>query len=113
MTALDARPSVSFAVQVTHDEDARTRVRLIGELDVAAAPRAEAAIAQAERSRPATLELDLSTLTFMDSTGLRLMLSTRQRALRAGRRLLLRRGPDAVQRVFEVTALGTLFEFVD
>jgi len=49
----------------------------------------------------------------MDSTGLQLMLSTRERALEAGRRLQLRRGPDAVQRVFEITALADRFEFVD
>ena len=113
MTTVNAGAPASFAAQVAHDEGARTCVRLIGELDVAVAPRAAEAIAQAERSRPATLELDLSSLAFMDSTGLRLLLSARQRALEAGRRLLLRRGPDAVQRVFEVTALAPLFEFVD
>jgi len=40
------------------------------------------------------------------------MLDTRQRALQAERRLLLRRGPDAVQRVFEVTAVAPMFEFI-
>jgi len=91
----------------------RTQVRLIGELDVATAPRAAAAIAEAERDLPPTLELDLSGLAFMDSTGLRLMLCTRQRALAESRRLVLRRGPDAVQRVLDITALASLFEFVN
>jgi len=111
MTALGAGPA-SFAVQVTDDRE-RALVRLIGELDVAVAPHAARAIARAERLRPSILELDLSALAFMDSTGLRLMLSARGRALEAGRRLLMRRGPSAVQRVFEVTALESLFEFVD
>ncbi len=101
-----------FTAHVSNDDE-RALVRLIGELDVAVAPEATQAIARAEREGPAVLELDLSTLAFMDSTGLRLMLSTRQRALEAGRRLLLRRGSYAVQRVFEVTALAPLFEFVD
>jgi anti-sigma B factor antagonist len=111
MSATEIR-TAPFAAHVSSDEE-RALVRLIGELDVAVAPQAMQAIAQAELQRPAILELDLSTLAFIDSTGLRLMLSTRQRALEAERRLLLRRGPDAVQRVFEVTALADRFEFVD
>ena len=101
-----------FAAHVA-DDDGRALVRLIGELDLAVAPQAEQAIRRAEEARPSLLELDLSALAFMDSTGLRLMLTARQRARTAERRLVLRRGPDAVQRVFELTALERLFEFVD
>jgi len=110
MTGLQARPRSPFATHVAGDRQ-RALVRLIGELDLASAPSAEQAIVQAERFRPSLLELDLSALVFMDSTGLRLMLSTRQRAFEARRRLLLHRGPDPVQRVFEVTALDRFFEF--
>jgi anti-anti-sigma factor len=112
MSALHAGPPAPFVAQLTADEQ-RALVRLVGELDLAAVPQAQQTIERAERRRPATLELDLSTLAFMDSTGLRLMLSARERALAARRRLLLRRGPRAVQRVFEITALAPLFEFVD
>lgn len=112
MIGLDTGTLAPFAAHVADDRE-RALVRLIGELDVATAPRAAQAIGRAEGGQPAVLELDLSQLSFMDSTGLRLMLETRQRALQAGRRLLLRRGPDAVQRVFEITALAALFEFVD
>lgn len=102
----------SFAAHVARDER-RALVRLIGELDIAAERQASEAIEQAERTRPRALELDLSTLAFMDSTGLRLLLRTRARARDDGRRLLLRRGPAPVQRVLELTALAGLFEFVD
>jgi anti-anti-sigma factor len=112
MTGLEAGLLAPFTTHVA-ESDEHVLVRLIGELDVAAAPRAAAAIARAEQGQPRTLELDLSDLAFMDSTGLRLMLTTRERALAAGRRLLVRRGPDAVQRVFEITALAPLFEFID
>lgn len=111
MSAIDAGVLTPFAVHVAKDRE-RALVRLIGELDLAVAPQAEQAILQAEQGRPDLLELDLSTLSFMDSTGLRLMLTTRQRALESGRRLQLRRGSAAVQRVFEVTAVAPLFEFV-
>ncbi|MGN6187414.1 MAG: STAS domain-containing protein [Conexibacter sp.] len=112
MTGIEAATLAPFTAHVANDEG-RALVRLIGELDLAVAPRAEQAIMRAERLQPPLLELDLSSLAFMDSTGLRLMLTTRERALHAGRRLVLRRGPDAVQRVFEVTALDRFFEFVD
>jgi anti-sigma B factor antagonist len=100
-----------FAVHVAAD-DLRARVRLVGELDVASLAQAEAAIARAERQEPRVLEIDLSGLEFMDSSGLRLLLGVRARAAGRGQRLLLRAGTPAVQRVFDVTALGRCFEFV-
>lgn len=111
MTGLHVGQAVPFAVHVAHDGE-RALVRLVGELDVAVVRQAERAIAQAELWRPPLLEVDLSTLAFMDSSGLRLMLQTRRRARDEGRLLLLRRGPYAVQRVFEATAVTPLFEFV-
>jgi anti-anti-sigma factor len=112
MTRLHTGMAMGFEAHVAADDE-RALVRLIGELDVAVAPRAEEAIVRAERFRPAQLQLDLSELAFMDSTGLRLMLTARERALQAPRQLVLRRGPRAVQRVFELTALERFFEFVD
>lgn len=109
-----APPTVPFSAHVAHAQDGgRAFVRLIGELDLAAVGRAQDAIAQAEQREPTLLEVDLSTLVFMDSTGLRLLLQARRRALDDGRRLVVHRGPQAVQRVFEITALTPLFEFVD
>jgi anti-sigma B factor antagonist len=112
MAMVDAGALTPFAVYVAEDEQ-HALVRLIGELDVAVAAQAEQALARAERSRPPLLEVDLSALAFIDSTGLRLMLGTRQRAHEDGRRLVLRRGPRAVQRVFEITAVDARFEYVD
>jgi anti-anti-sigma factor len=112
MTALNPGLEPLFAAQVA-SEGEHALVRLIGELDVAVAPTAEQAIVQAERHHPRLLEIDLSKLAFMDSTGLRLMLQTRERSLAAERQLVLRRGPSVVHRVFEVTALTSRFEFLD
>jgi anti-anti-sigma factor len=112
MSTLDTGAVTPFAVYVSNGDD-RALVRLIGELDVGVVRQAQSAIARAERTQPPLLEVDLSALAFMDSTGLRLMLDARERALREQRRLLLRRGPQAVQRVFELTSLASLFEFAD
>jgi anti-anti-sigma factor len=89
------------------------RLALRGELDVATAPLAEEAIKNAEAGGPATLALDLAGLTFMDSTGLRLVMAADARAREAARRFIVVRGPDAVQRVFELTGVDERIELVD
>jgi anti-sigma B factor antagonist len=93
--------------------DDGVRLRLAGELDVATAPLAEDALRTAEAGAPLRLALDLGGLTFMDSTGLRLVMAADLRAKEAGRRLLVVRGPDAVQRVFQLTGVDERIELVD
>jgi anti-anti-sigma factor len=97
----------------TEPLDGGLRVRLRGELDVATAPLAEDGLKTAEASEPALLALDLGALTFMDSTGLRLVMAADARAREAGRRLVVVRGPDAVQRVFQLTGVDERIELVD
>jgi anti-anti-sigma factor len=98
------------------EKEARgTAVRLVlaGDLDLATADEAERAILAAEESQPPILILDLSELAFMDSTGLRVVLSAAQRAGDERRRLVLVKGPEVVQRVFEITRLAERLEIVD
>ena len=64
------------------------RVTLTGELDVATAPRLADALD--EVAEPTTrVILDMSGLTFMDSSGLQAIVSARARVADAGRRLAL------------------------
>ena len=57
--------------------------------------------------------VDLSKLTFLDSTGLRCIVTADERAREEGRRIVIVRGPDAVQRVFAITRLDDRLEMVD
>ena len=57
--------------------------------------------------------LDLRGLAFIDSTGLRLIVSADARAREQGRRLAVVRGPEAVQRIFRVTRLDERLDMVD
>jgi len=66
-----------------------------------------------EANAPATLVVDLSKLTFLDSTGLRCIVTADERARAEGRRIVIVRGPDAVQRVFTITRLDDRLEMVD
>ncbi len=86
---------------------------LEGELDIATAPRIEEALRAAEEQAPAILVLDLRALDFMDSTGLRTILSADARAREAGRRLAVVQGNENIRRVFEVTRLYDRVQIVD
>src|SRR2546421_5695204 len=71
--------------------DGVATLALEGELDLASVPALEQAVDGALNGagNVGTLELQLSRVTFMDSTGLRALLTVRERAEKAGRRLRL------------------------
>jgi len=71
----------------------------VGELDLATTPRLAEAIDELRDSGFDHVVLDLRGVTFVDSTGLRLILSLAASPLT----LELIPGPPAVQRIFETT----------
>ena len=77
---------------------------LRGELDLTTARIAEEALAAAEQSHE-LVALDLRNLSFMDSTGLGLIIAAEQRARKSGHCLVIVQGPPWVQRLFEVTGI--------
>jgi anti-anti-sigma factor len=89
------------------------RIRLTGELDISTADALEERIRELEGAGPQTIVLDLTDLTFMDSTGLRLIVATDLRLRADGRELQLIRGPDVVHRVFRLALLEERLSFVD
>jgi anti-sigma B factor antagonist len=97
----------------THDEDGAIRIALAGELDISSAPGVDEELTRIEVDAPAVVVLDLRGLAFMDSTGLRLIVSADARAREQGRRLVVVRGPEAVQRIFRVTRLDERLDMVD
>ncbi len=57
--------------------------------------------------------IDLSELTFLDSTGLRTIVTAHQRASDADRRVVVVKGPEIVHRVFTITGLDERLHIVD
>lgn len=98
---------------ITERRDGQTLVALVGELDIASAPRLEEGLAEVEGNSPGTLVLDLRRVEFIDSTGLRAVIAADERARAADRRFVVVRGPAAVERVFSVTQLDQRLEIVD
>lgn len=88
-------------------------VTLTGELDLSCVAALREELERIAAERPATIVLDLSHLGFLDSTGLREILRIEQRLRGGPTRLLLRRGPERVQRVFAVTGTEDRLPFAD
>jgi anti-sigma B factor antagonist len=93
-------------------EDGRADVALRGELDLATLPIAERAVEKVDGAAT-TLVLDLRKLTFIDSSGLRLILTTAEKWGGDSRRLFIVRGPAQVERVFELTGAGARLNVIE
>jgi anti-sigma B factor antagonist len=89
------------------------RVVFVGELDIGAAQEAEDVLRRVEADGAPTLTIDLRGLTFMDSTGLRMLVAADKRSREAGRTLRIIRGPAPVQRILDLTGLGDRLPIVD
>jgi anti-anti-sigma factor len=93
-------------------EGETARVRAIGELDMEGVPALAAEIAQVRESGCRQLVIDLSDLTFLDSSGLRCLLDCYTEARQNGHALALIPGPPDVQRVFELTRTTEHLPFI-
>lgn len=97
----------------TSERDDQVLVALRGELDLSTADKVDRELRRVEEIDPPVVVLDLSGLTFLDSTGLRLIVTADQRARQADRRLAVVKGPATVQRVFSITKLDERLDMVD
>lgn len=97
----------------SEDRDGLVHVALRGELDLSTVGKVQDELHRIEASSPRVVVLDLSKLTFLDSTGLRCLVTADERARESGRRVVIVRGPEAVQRVFSITRLEERLEMVD
>jgi anti-sigma B factor antagonist len=83
-------------------------VRPVGELDLATTPIVDTQLSELVEAGFENIVLDLGKLRFLDSTGLRLLLSWDARARAEGVDLRVLPGPPAVQRIFAVAGLTKL-----
>jgi len=99
-----------FVLEAQRDGDAVT-VMLAGEFDLAMADPIRKALTCALREPRKRLILDLSDVTFIDSSGLHIILDAYKVCRDGGPRLTIRPGPPCVQQVFEVTNLLNYLPF--
>lgn len=94
----------AFRVDVTTDREA-VSVAPVGELDIATTGEVDQQLRELRDAGFAHVVIDLAQLTFIDCTGLWLLLRWDATARADGIDFALLEGPRAVQRVFEVSGL--------
>ena len=88
-------------------------VEIRGELDAYNAPKLEQLASSLYAQGAETLTLDVAHTTFVDSSGLRTMLTMRDRAEHRNGTFLLAQVPDVLKRLLEITGLTEAFATVD
>jgi len=104
--------NTDFSVEERRQGDAAI-LTVSGELDLRTSPELEERLGEAFRAGAELVILDLRMIEFMDSTGLRVLLSAHQRAKETSRRFALVRGADQVERVLTLTGVRDLLTVVD
>ena len=82
------------------------RLAISGELDMATAPALEARIELVEREAPQVLAVDLRDVTFIDVSGLRVLLGAARRARRAQRRFIIQNPGRIARQVFSLSSIN-------
>ena len=86
------------------------RVVVHGELDLDTGPRLEEELGQVRRAGPSALVLDLSQVTFFDSTGLQIVLDCDVRARADGHAFRVVPGGGEARRVLELAEVTERLE---
>jgi len=94
-----------FALEVSDAKDGTVGIAVRGELDMSAAPDLAEAIAGA-RSGDGTVLLDLSAVTFLDSSAIGALVAAGREFHQTGGRLQIGPRSDVVSRVLEITGLS-------
>ncbi len=87
-------------------------IALRGELDLAGAAALEQELARLQADVSDAVVLDLRSVEFMDSSGLRAIAVSAQRAQARGQRFALVPGAAQVMRVFDITRMRERFDLV-
>jgi anti-sigma B factor antagonist len=112
MKTMIPAPIQPFNVRIELD-GGEAVLALTGELDLASADMLEREVRELSEVGLDGLVVDLRHVDFVDSTGLRTLISLRNTAKRRGCSLTLVPGPRRVQRIFDLTATRGLFDWRD
>lgn len=108
-----SRPGDEQALAIVpHDEDGIQRIVLTGELDVSTVPEFNKRMSELRHQGFHSIVLDLSGITFMDSTGLSAILVTEMHTRMRGQRFRLVEGPPHVNELFRLTGVDNFLEIV-
>jgi anti-anti-sigma factor len=102
----------ALSITMTGDGD-RTVIEVGGEIDVHTCSELEDAVRKAYGPGDANVVLDVANVGFIDSSGLRSLITLQQEATAGSGTLVLRAPSRPVLRLLEVTGLTTMFPVTD
>ena len=111
MSVGNKRTGQPFEIAVEEHKDF-VLVRLVGEIDLAAVNAVESTLLPLEKRFPNVM-IDLRGVSFLDSSGLRAIVSAHARSREGGFELKIVRGPKQVQKLLNVTGLDELLPLID
>lgn len=99
-----------WSTQVSND-DGTTTIALTGEIDLVAAPEVRTYVSGALAKNPRRLAIDLGGVTFLDSTGVQVLVVARQTTRLLNVEFVVTPGPPQVMRTLELAGLFDLLTF--
>jgi anti-anti-sigma factor len=103
---------IEFRVEVEPDREV-VRVCPIGDVDLSTVDEVRAQVEDLTAAGFKRVVLDLRQTTFLDSTGLRLVLDAHSASADDGTEFAVIAGPPEVQRAFELAGLDSRLPFVE
>ena len=103
-------PRFAPPFSVTQSDGSHDWLIAVGEIDLMTAQTLSVAIEIAEQRAPPRLTVDLSGVTFIDVSGVRVLLQAACRARAGGRRFAVARPSHQVARLLELTAISQSLE---
>jgi anti-sigma B factor antagonist len=91
------------------DTTSPTTVVLAGEIDISTSGRVREALLAISQSGENKVVVDMTNVTFMDSTGLAALVGSLKRFRTMNGKMVLRSPTPAVQKVLEITGLTRVF----
>jgi anti-anti-sigma factor len=105
----DAVSGGSLDIAIAPGDDRAVAVAVVGEVDLPHARQLVVALREVLADEPDVITLDLSGVSFMDSTGIQVLMGARADAAKTGTRLTIVKTSAPVQRVLELTGLVEAF----
>jgi anti-sigma B factor antagonist len=97
----------------TETEGSSALIKIRGDLDLQVVDQVTEALTAIESDNPDLLVIDLSRVTFMDSTGMAAIAASHVRAIEVGREFAVVRPPAGVRQAFDRTRLDEVITITD
>ncbi len=112
MSTLESPQYIPFSVSIVPYRN-EVAVVPIGELDLASVEEVEQAVEELKTAGFRSIIVDLRKVDFIDSTGLRLLITLRSDSMRNGHALTLVSPGESCGRIFDITGTRGLFDWRD